>query len=45
MRMLVKPLNEARYQARVKQNLVRKAKRLGYSLVAIETGEVVSGVT
>jgi hypothetical protein len=36
---------EAKYQARVKQNLVRKAKRLGYSLVAIETGEVFSGIT
>lgn len=36
---------EEKYQARVKQNLISKAKRLGYSLVAIETGEVVSGVT
>jgi transposase len=36
---------EAKYQERVKQNLIRKARRLGYDLVAIETGEVASATT
>ena len=32
---------EAKYQARVKDNLVRKARRLGYDLVAVGTDETV----
>ena len=36
---------EEKYQARVKKNLVRKARQLGYELVAVDTGEALSGVT